>query len=48
MYFTALQNNVWGIPPNKNVKLRLVHYFKVENDKIVHEIGYEMWQVLPE
>ena len=43
VYFTALKGNVWGIEPNKKVKLRLVHYFKVKDDKITHEIGYEMW-----
>lgn len=41
--FTALENNVWGIKPQQRVKLRLAHYFKIHDDKIIHEIGYEMW-----
>lgn len=44
IHFTAGENNVWGIPPGNRVTLRLVHYFKVKNHKICHEVGYEIWK----
>jgi len=46
VYFTVGENNPWKIAAGASVKLRLVHYFKLKGDKICHEIGYEMWQVL--
>ncbi len=46
IYFTAGKDNVWGVPAGKKVKLRLVHYFQIQGDKICHEVGYEMWQIV--
>lgn len=41
--FTAGANNVWGIEESTRVKMRLAHYFKIKNERIVHEIVFESW-----